>query len=63
MRTINGFAIDSEPFSDRLQAFNLGGRHIALRVRADVQQVIASLARDVDQVAKQSLGGLEVHVV
>ena len=57
------------PF-DRLPANELGavflsfwGGDFAGSVRADVEQVVAALARDVDQVADQGAGGLPLMVV
>lgn len=63
LRAIDGFAIYGQPFANLVKPLYLGGRDIALRVRSDVQKIVAALACDVDEIAQQCFGGLEVRVV
>ena len=60
---VDGFAVDLEPLAHLLEALDLGLRDDALGVRADVEEIVAAFAGDVDEVAEEGLGGLEVGVV
>ena len=60
---IDRVAVDAEPLADLLKAFNLRRGDDAAGIRADVEKVVAAFAGDVDEVAEQGLGGLEVGVV
>ena len=63
LSAVDGFAIYGQPFADLVKPFNFGGRDIALGVRSDVQQIVAALACDVDEITEQGLRGLEVRIV
>src|SRR5690242_9275787 len=60
---VDGLAVDLDPLAHLVQALDLGGGDDAVGVGADVEEVVAALAGDVDEVAEQGLGGLEVVVV
>src|SRR5438876_177167 len=60
---VDGLAVDGEPLAYLLEAFDLGGGDVALGVGADVEEVVAAFAGDVDEVAEKGFGGLEVGVV
>lgn len=60
---VDGLAIDLEPLAQLLEAVTPGLRDDALGVGPDVQEMVASLAGDVDEVAEEGLGGFEVGVV
>src|SRR5437868_3292656 len=60
---VDGFPIDFEPLAHLLEAFYFRGGDDAVGIGADVQEVVAALAGDVDEIAEESFGGLEVGVV
>jgi hypothetical protein len=60
---VDGFAVDAEPVAHLAEAVGLGGGDDAGGVGADVEEVVATLAGDVDEVAEEGLGGFEVGVV
>jgi len=49
---VDGFAIDSEPLAHLLEAFDFGRGNDAVGVGADVEEIVAALAGDVDEVVK-----------
>src|SRR5271154_932153 len=57
---VDGFAVDLEPLAHLLEALDLGCGNDAVGVWADVEEVVAALAGDVDEIAEEGLGGLEV---
>ncbi|MCU1247396.1 MAG: hypothetical protein JWQ49_425 [Edaphobacter sp.] len=59
---VDGFAVDFEPLAHLLEALDLRGGDYAVGVGADVQEVVAALAGDVDEIAEEGFGGLEVGV-
>ena len=59
---VDGFAIDGKPFAHGLEAFDFGGGDEAFGVGADVEEVVAAFAGDVDEVAEEGFGGFEVGV-
>src|ERR1700754_783206 len=59
---VDGFAVDFEPLAHLLETFYFGGRDDAVRVGADVEEIVGAFAGDVDEVAEESLGGFEVRV-
>src|SRR6202041_3478988 len=61
--SVNGLAVDGQPVADLMKALDLLGRHTAVRVGPNVQQIVATLAGNVDEIAQQRLGGFEVMVV
>src|ERR1700760_316752 len=56
-------AIHREPLTYLVETLDFSRRDDTLGVRSDVEQIIAALAGNVDQVAQQSFGGLEIMVV
>src|SRR5262249_2250621 len=62
-RAVDRLAIHREPRADLLESFDAFRRYFAFGRRADVQQVVASLAGDVDQGAEQRLRALPIAVV
>jgi hypothetical protein len=60
--SVDGVAVDLEPLAHLLEALDLGLRDDAVGVRPDVEEVVAALADDVDEVAEENFGGLEVGV-
>ena len=63
MGVVDGFAVDGEPLAHLVEALDFGGGDDAVGVGADVEEVVAALAGDVDEVAEEGFGGLEVGVV
>src|SRR5215469_14097739 len=60
---VDGFAVDLEPLAHLVEAFYFGGGDDPVGVGADIEQVVAAFAGDVDEVAEESFSGLEVGVV
>ena len=60
---VDRFAVDAEPLAHLAEAFGFRGGDVAVGVGADVEEVVAALAGDVDEVAEEGFGGLEVGVV
>lgn len=60
--SVDGFAVDLHPLAYIVQTVDLGLRHDAFGVGADVEEVVAALAGDIDEVADEGLRGLEVGV-
>ena len=60
---VDGFAVDLEPLAHLAEALGFGGGDDAVRVGADVEEIVAAFAGDVDEVAEEGFGGLEVGVV
>src|SRR5579871_6123455 len=59
---VDGFAVDVEPLAHLLETLDLGGGDDAVGVGADVEEIVAALACDVDEVAEESFGGFEVGI-
>ena len=60
---VDGFAVDSEPLAHLVKSVSLGGGDDAGGVGTYVEQIIAALAGDVDEVPEEGFGGLKVGVV
>src|SRR5262249_46608568 len=60
---VDGLTVDEHPAAHILQPVNYLWRNGAVRLRSDVEQVIAALRSDVNQVAKKLLGALPMVVV
>ena len=59
---VDGLAVDLHPLAYLLETLDFRLRDDAVGVGADVEEVVAALAGDVDEVAEEGLGGLEVGV-
>jgi hypothetical protein len=59
---VDGFAVDAEPLAHLLEALDLGSGDNPVGIRADVEEIVAAFAGDVDEIAEEGLGGLEVGV-
>ena len=59
---VDGLAIDREPLAHLLESLDLRCGDDALRIRADIQQIVAAFAGDVDQVTEEGFGGFEVGI-
>ena len=56
LRAVDRFAVGLHPLADGVEPFQRGGGDLALGRRADVQQVVAPLGGDVDNVPYQRFG-------
>ena len=63
MGSVDRCSVDGEPLAYLVKTLYLGWWDDSLGVWPDVEKVVPSLAGDVDQVAQQGLGRLEVMVI
>ncbi len=59
---VDGFAVDLEPLAHLLETLDFGRGDDAVRVGADVEEIVAAFAGDIDKVAEKGFSGLEVGV-
>src|SRR6185437_7308392 len=52
---INCLPVDCQPFSHPLKMFDFGGGYDAVRIRPDVEEIVAAFAGDIDEVAEKRL--------
>src|SRR6202034_109867 len=60
---VNGLAVHAQPLAYLVQTLHLGSRDDTFGIGPNVKQVVAALAGDIDEIAEQGLGRLEIGVV
>ena len=60
---VDGLPIDRQPLAHLVQPFRLGGWDNTIRVRSDVEQIVAAFADDIDEIVQQRLRGFEVSII